>query len=168
VLLCSRTRSATAASADIAALGPGLPPQAAPIEQLTRHAQLAGSWYNPARSGEGFLVETLADGRGAVYWFGYDAVQPERQAWMAGIGSFDGVDLSVVLVRPLGGGFGADYRAERVTRPVWGTLRLQLLPDGTGQAKFTPGPASDGAAPAPVEFPIQRLTRPPAPPAGVP
>ena len=32
----------------------------------------SGAWYVPERSGEGWLVEDLADGHSIVYWFTYD------------------------------------------------------------------------------------------------
>jgi hypothetical protein len=168
VILCSRTQPAAMAADDLAALGPGLTPQAASVADLTRHAQLAGSWYNPSRSGEGFVVETLDSERGAVYWFGYDQENPERQAWMSGIGAFEGSSLNVELLRPVGGGFGDFYRADQVSRPVWGSLRLVLRPDGTGEATFLRHPSTSGVVHPPVSFPIQRLTRPPATPAGAP
>ena len=107
------------------------------------------------------MIETLDDDRGVVYWFGYDGDDPQRQAWMNGVGRFDGDELHVAeLLRPVGGGFGDAYRADRVQRPVWGSLTLTLAPDGDGEASFVP---RGTLIPTTVSFPIQRLTRPPAP-----
>ena len=161
VMLCSRTRPASDAASDLALLGPGQPATPAPLSQVGRHAHLSGSWYNPARSGEGFVIETLGNDQGVVYWFGYDGDDPQRQAWMNGVGRFDGDQLHVAeLQRPVGGGFGEAYRADQVQRPVWGSLTLTLPPDGDGEARFVP---RNTPIPAAVTFPIRRLTRPPAP-----
>ena len=45
----------------------------------------AGSWYNPATNGQGFLVEVLVDDEGEpvtviVYWFAWDLAQQSAQA----------------------------------------------------------------------------------------
>lgn len=161
VSLCSRTNRLQEAGADLAALGPGFAPEGASPHLLGRHSHLAGSWYNPARSGEGFVVEVLDDTRGAVYWFGFDPADPQRQAWMSGVGTFVGDVLRVDdLLRPVGGGFGAGFRADFVQRPRWGSLTLRLSPDGTGLAEFRQAGTDSN-----FSTPIQRLTRPPAPPA---
>ena len=52
----------------------------------------SGAWYNRERSGEGFVVEVLPDGRAVVYWFTYTPDGSGDQAWMIGQGvvaSFD-------------------------------------------------------------------------------
>ena len=43
-------------------------PQAAP-----EAAAMSGSWYDPTHSGEGYVLEVLADQRALVYWFSFDA-----------------------------------------------------------------------------------------------
>jgi hypothetical protein len=167
VSLCSRTRPVEAAAGDFAALGAGEPPRGAGLTALTRHAQLAGSWYHPQRSGEGFLVEVLEDGRGVVYWFGYRADDAQRQSWLVGTGTFSGTQLHVAqMQQPVGGGFGHGFDAAGVQRVPWGSLTLELDYDGSGTVRWSsllPGYGSGS-------FDIQRLTRPPAPPvpAGVP
>lgn len=154
---CTRTRALASAAGDLAALGAGTDAITAPLEVLVRHLQLAGSWYNPQRSGEGFQLEVLEDGRGVVYWFGYDATDPQRQSWLVGAGSFAGNVLEVDLVQPVGGGFGADFDPDAVERTPWGTLRLTLASDGTGEAEWSSSRPGFGAG----SFAIQRLTRPP-------
>lgn len=161
VASCGRTKLVSAAAADLAALGPGRPANAATLATLARHSHLAGTWYNPQRSGEGFVVEIHANDRGSVIWFGYDQAEPDRQAWMFGTGAFQGNTLVIeTLIRPVGGGFGYFYQADQVRYPVWGSLRLSLLPSGSGIAYFFPA-AVPPLAPV-VSFGIERLTRPPA------
>ena len=155
--LCTRTRPLASAAGDLAALGPGDGPVTAPLEAVVRHLEVAGSWYNPERSGEGFQVEALEDGRGVVYWFGYHASDPQRQSWLVGAGAFDGKVLEVGLVQPTGGGFGPGFDPDAVERTPWGTLRLTLHADGTGRAEWSSTLPGFGSG----SFPIQRLTRPP-------
>ena len=52
---------------------------------------LSGSWYDPARNGEGFHIEILPDGQALAIWFTYpgDTDNNEtRQAWILGIGTW--------------------------------------------------------------------------------
>lgn len=44
----------------------------------------SGAWYVPSRSGEGWMVEELADDRALLVWFTY--TPDGQQAWMLGVG----------------------------------------------------------------------------------
>ncbi|MEQ1517119.1 MAG: hypothetical protein ABL931_11595, partial [Usitatibacteraceae bacterium] len=88
---------------------------------LTGLRAKSGAWYVPARSGEGWMVEELADGRTLVYWFTYD---PQgRQAWTIGVGTRDGSRLDIadnIITR--GTRFGSGFDAAAVQRVRWGSL----------------------------------------------
>ena len=157
-LLCSRTRRTVDAAADLAALGTGQPPQPAPADDVARHAKFDGGWYNPARDGEGLLIDVLEDGRAAVYWFGYQADVASAQSWLHGIGQFDGHRLHIAeLTQPVGGGFGETYNAAAVERVVWGELSLQFDPEGGATARWRSVLPGYGSG----ELSLQRLSRPP-------
>lgn len=84
----------------------------------------SGSWYDPARDGEGFVIQVLADGRALVYWFTY---RPNGdQAWLIGTGT---VEESGIVVDPLyitdGGRFGASFDPGQVRLIRWGSLLLE-------------------------------------------
>ena len=161
VWLCTRTRLRSDAAADLAALGAGQIPGSAPLERLIRHAYVAGAWYNPQRSGEGFLVEVLDDGRGVAYWFGYRADDASRQSWLVGTGTFQGNTLLVPeVLQPVGGGFGNAFNPAAVNHVVWGELRLQFGFDGRGSVRWSSVLPGYGSG----EFALQRLTRPPLAP----
>jgi hypothetical protein len=49
--------------------------------------RLSGSWYDPTHSGEGYVLEVLADQRALVYWFSFDG-QGQRR-WFFGTGAFE-------------------------------------------------------------------------------
>lgn len=92
----------------------------------------SGSWFDPERSGEGFIVEVLnrpaADGGGqevVVFWFTY---RPDgRQAWMVGTGTLEGRVAEVEFEITHGASFGAAFDAGDVVRESWGGLRLEFL-----------------------------------------
>jgi hypothetical protein len=156
--LCSRTAPAADATADIAALGSGQPPQAATAEDTVRHARFDGGWFNPDRDGEGLLIDVLDDGRAAVYWFGYRPGTAPAQAWLHGVGEFVGHTLHVAEVsQPVGGGFGDAYNAAAVERVVWGELTVQFDQDGGASVQWRSRLAEYGSG----ELVLQRLSRPP-------
>ncbi len=95
----------------------------------------SGSWFDPTRDGEGFVLEVLPDGRPLVYWFTYDL--SGKQAWMVGIGqssvAFGSATLD--LLQPVGGRFGPNFDPGDVVREAAGAVRLGLQCDG-GYAGF--------------------------------
>lgn len=85
----------------------------------------SGAWYVPSRSGEGWMLEELADGRTLVYWFTYD---PQgRQAWTIGTGARNGnrLDITDNLITR-GTRFGSGFNAANVQPLVWGTLSFSF------------------------------------------
>lgn len=160
VYLCTRTRALAVAGADLTALGSGETPAIAPLGVLLRHALIAGSWYNARHSGEGFVVEVLGDGRGVVYWVGYQPDASGRQSWLVGTGEFQGDTLIIEhLLQPVGGGFGSDFNPNTVERVDWGQLRMEFGRNGRGHIRWE----STRAGYESGNFPIERLTRPPQP-----
>ena len=95
----------------------------------------SGSWFDPTRDGEGFVLEVLPDGRPLVYWFTYDL--SGRQAWMVGIGSSSVAfgSTSIDLLQPVGGRFGPNFDPADVVREEAGAVRLGLQCEG-GYAGF--------------------------------
>jgi N-acetylneuraminic acid mutarotase len=83
----------------------------------------SGAWFVPSRSGEGWMVEELADGRAVVYWFTYD---PQgRQAWTLGVGTRNGNRIDITennITR--GTRFGSGFNPAAVQLVRWGTLSL--------------------------------------------
>ena len=154
---CSRTRPIDAASDDLEALGAGDRAAVASNEDVVRHAHVAGSWFNPARDGEGFLVDVLEDGRGLVFWFRH-APWGGAQAWLYGVGEFDGDTLLVSdMLETRGGSFGDGFRADPIVRRHWGELRMTLYPGGRGEVEWSSELPGYGSG----SFELQRLTRPP-------
>jgi len=111
---------------------PSLPPE---IEQ----GLLSGSWYDPSHSGEGYVLEVLADQRVLVYWFSYDPQGNHR--WFYGEGEIsDGKLVFSELSTTSGPGFGELFDPTKLQVFPWGSLELDLDCE-SGVARFTPGDA---------------------------
>ncbi len=98
--------------------------------------RFSGSWYDPAHSGEGYVLEVLADMRALVYWFSFDAQGARR--WFFGTGLIDGDRLVFDELHTTAGGvFGPEFDPAAVTVAPWGSLELDLT-CAAGTAGFTP------------------------------
>lgn len=98
-------------------------------------ARLSGSWYDPSHSGEGYVLQVLADYRALVYWFSYDAEGNRR--WFFGTSEIeDDRFVFDVIYTAHGGLFGPDFDPETVTVEPWGTLELELS-CSSGTARFS-------------------------------
>jgi len=93
-------------------------------QQISITAGISGSWFNPARDGEGFLLEVLDENRLAAYWFTYDFFG--NQQWLIGVGEIDG-DSAVVPVQVTQSGiFGPLFDPNTVQQTPWGTLEFSF------------------------------------------
>ncbi|MDX1571918.1 MAG: hypothetical protein R3200_15660, partial [Xanthomonadales bacterium] len=104
---------------------------------------LTGSWYDPQRAGEGFVLEALDDGRLFMTWFTYDA--DGEQAWLVGEGTIgDGRSIEIAAARPVGGRFDDEFDPDEVALTDWGTITFRfecgnLSADYAGPAAFGSG-----------------------------
>ena len=96
----------------------------------------SGAWYVPERSGEGWIVEELGDGRSLVYWFTFD---PQgNQAWTIGTGVRDGTRLRIDDNRiSRGTRFGSSFVAADVQLLPWGTLEIDFAQCASGSLSYT-------------------------------
>lgn len=110
----------------------GGPAPAAPIYEASR---FSGSWYDPSHSGEGYVLQVMADQRALVYWFSYGADGERR--WFYGTAPLDGDRLVFdEIYTTKGGVFGPGFDPETVQVVPWGALELELACDG-GTARFS-------------------------------
>jgi hypothetical protein len=106
------------ASAQVAVSGPYWPGPA-----------VSGSWYDPARSGEGLILQFLPNGKALLIWFTYPpAGEAAEQAWLiTELGSVDGSKLRFNAVyRPQGGVFGDAFNPDSISSVLWGTMELEF------------------------------------------
>ncbi len=62
----------------------------------------SGSWFDPARDGEGFIVQFFSDSQAVIYWFTYN--EDGTQRWFIGLGDASGDRLVVDDLQVTDGG----------------------------------------------------------------
>jgi len=81
---------------------------------------ISSAWYDPSHSGEGFLLEILADNRAAMYWFTYDS--EGAQDWYIAVGEIRGNRIEFPsLLRVSGGEFGPGFDPSKITEEPVGS-----------------------------------------------
>lgn len=81
---------------------------------------IAAAWFDPARNGEGFIIEILPGDRATLYWFTYD--DDGEQDWLVAAGRVDGNRLLFPeLIRVDGGVFGGGFDPADVARAAVGS-----------------------------------------------
>ncbi|MBX3725349.1 MAG: hypothetical protein KF823_05475 [Xanthomonadales bacterium] len=97
----------------------------------------SGSWFDPARSGEGWSMQWLPDGRALMVWYSFDPAG--AQHWMLDVGErdADGVLVFPQVHTTRGGRFGAAFDPDAVERIAWGELRFDFDCSG-GRSSHTP------------------------------
>lgn len=80
----------------------------------------SATWYDPARDGEGFVLENLDGVNALVYWFTYD--EDGGQRWLTGLGTIAGNRIVIPeLVLTTGGRFGPPFDPDAVVRQAVGS-----------------------------------------------
>jgi len=128
---------------------------------------LSGAWFGIDRSGEGFVIEVIPDGRVVVYWFTYLPDESGMQAWMMGVGSIElpgqpgagepvaRIDIEE-MVRPTGGVFGPDFDADAIQREAWGRVKMEFFDENNGEVAWESNSEAFGIG----GHSLARLTRP--------
>jgi hypothetical protein len=119
----------------------------------------SGAWFNPARGGEGFVVEVNHDGRGLIYWFAHPPDQGEHgdiQAWMIGEGEFDGNRLIIPDVsQPRDLDDAMPDETGGVWLKPWGSLTIDFVDAESAALSFASELEDYGSG----EYPLTRLAR---------
>ncbi len=94
----------------------------------------SGLFYNPERSGEGFMVDTLPDGRALMLWFTYDNGEP---MWLTSMGELVGASIVLDQVFVTNGGqFGPAFDPADVNAIPWGSIVLDFEDCDQGMASY--------------------------------
>lgn len=105
----------------------------------------AGSWYDPEKSGRGFVVEVTQPAPGTtasnqplmvVYWYDYFE---GKQIWMNGAASFNwgASEVTVPLQITSGAQFGAAFAPNQVaSNTAWGRVAVRFTGCDRGQFRF--------------------------------
>lgn len=129
----SRNLAAAPSGAWVAASSGGVARLDAPAD-LTPGQTAA--WYDPERSGEGWIVEMLDDDQALGYWFTYDA--DGNQRWLIGTGEVRNSRIVFEMENVSGGRFGPDFDPEDVEFTPAGQVRMSWTGCNQGWYQFVP------------------------------
>lgn len=91
----------------------------------------SAAWFDSAHTGEGFVIEILANNRAVMYWFTYD--ENGEQAWYIAVGEVRGNRLLFPeIIQTSGGVFGPDFDPDTVVRTVVGSASFLYESCDTG------------------------------------
>lgn len=115
---------------------------------------MSGSWFDPARNGEGFVFEFGENPDSPVattYWFTHRDGKP---FWLIGIANYaEGQEvLNTELLEVSGTSFGADFDPDEIQTSVWGGASFNFLTCDDGAAAWTGPNDSEGG------FDLRRIT----------
>lgn len=100
------------------------------VDELSDTLGLSGVWWDPARSGEGLLVEMISNELAVVSWFTYPPSGSNdggEQRWLGGLGRIRENGVEVDDVREYRGGrFGQAFDPAEVESLPWGRIELAL------------------------------------------
>lgn len=110
--------------------------QASPV--ITPSQVVTGTWFAPARDGEGIIFEALPDGRVVMYWYTYTN-DGGQQYWLGGVGTFDETTNSLQfdnLRTSTGAAFGDAFASGDVMQVPWGTANFTQSDCSNGVLNF--------------------------------
>ncbi len=89
----------------------------------------AGAWWDPARAGEGVVVDLETRGAQPTLFFSWFTYHDGAQRWLVGSAPFDPVSGTVetlALVEPAGAQFGSAFNPQDVVNRPWGQATLSF------------------------------------------
>ena len=110
------------------------PPEPPPGGSFDIIPCISGSWFLPARDGEGYVIEIIGSSlepEMLAYFYTYD--DAGNQMWLiAGQGPING-DTAVLATQVTSGAvYGDDFDPDDVLREDWGTLTFKFTSESTG------------------------------------
>ncbi len=119
----------------------------------------SGTWFDPDRSGEGFLIDVTSDpnsseARAVVTWYTYNADGSENQAWLVGTGPIIADTILADMAITQGTGFGTNFNSDDVIRTAWGQLSIKFNNCNSATVTFTSLDSTYGSG----SYELQRLT----------
>jgi hypothetical protein len=94
----------------------------------------SGAWFDPNQSGHGLFLDQLTDGRLVAWWFTFDP--NGAQAWFGGVGTINGNQGIVSVVRTEGARFLPNFVAAQANDRPLGTLTFNFTGCSTGRVDF--------------------------------
>lgn len=102
-----------------------------------------GTWWNPDRDGEGFMIDAASGGVVVVTYYTYDPLG--NQLWLIGVGDVAGDVVEIDLVITEGGIYGAGFDPLTVSRTPWGKATFVFTSCYSGMVDVIPNEDYAGA-----------------------
>ena len=106
------------------------------IKPLPRLAAVTGSWYEPATSGQGFVLHPVDDDRTVISFYGFE--DDGSPLWLTGVAGTmlePGKSIEVTMYVASGGNFGT-FTPEQISNVAWGSLNIIFDTCSKGLALF--------------------------------
>lgn len=116
---------------------PPVPPPEPPPESFNITAGISGTWWDPNRDGEGYVLEVIGSSLDPillVYYYTYDDMG--NPIYLVGSAAVDGNSAVVPVVQTSGPVFGDGYDKDDVVRDNWGTLTFTFTSCGEGTMEY--------------------------------
>jgi hypothetical protein len=106
------------------------------IKPVPRLAPVTGSWYDPATSGQGFVLHPVDDNITVISFYGFE--DNGKPLWLTGVGTDlleTGHANEISMNITSGGNFGS-FTPGQISEEPWGTLRLTFDTCSKATAEF--------------------------------
>jgi streptogramin lyase len=118
-----------------------------PADEFAITASIADAWYNPATSGQGFLITVFPTIEQVfLAWFTYEVERPDSEStallgepghrWLTAQGAFAGDTATLTLFETVGGVFDGVAPKPSTDQAGVGTLTLQFADCRSGLAEY--------------------------------
>lgn len=103
--------------------------------------RLNGTFFDPARSGEGIMIDFFDIGSSAkgvfVSWYTYD--DAGNPMWLVGNTELapNGTQVDIPLIVTTGGRFGPLFRADNIRRTPWGSMNIRFPTCNSAVLRYT-------------------------------
>jgi hypothetical protein len=95
-----------------------------------------GSWFDPAQSGHGLMLEVLSGNRLLAFWFAFNPAG-DQQAWFGGVGTYSGNTATITgTTLPSGGRWIPNFNENTIVENPWGTLTFTFTDCKNGRVDF--------------------------------
>lgn len=105
---------------------------------------ISGAWFDPERSGEGWIVEMQPNNRFSLFWFTFDYLGVPM--YLFGSGSYQpgAEQLNVELYKTSGARFGSAFNSSDVSMMAWGSLNFKPKGCDSAMVSYTSSDAMYG------------------------
>jgi len=92
----------------------------------------SGTWYDPNRTGEGFVIDVTSignsgDSQAVVSWYTYSADGSARQSFLIGSGNIVADTILADLSITDGASFGSEFDTDDVITTPWGQVSIKFI-----------------------------------------